>query len=194
MKNPSKTKKTLLVALILNILVWGIYGFVFFKIRSQNEHVSGLLGEANNDIRKDETLRTIKNSLSENKDFISHLDSYFVAKDGIVNFIEMLEDKGRESGVLLSIGSVSVEQDPKVKEDIKEILRLKVDASGSWKDVTYFLSVLENLPYVTEVNNVSFTRNGGGSGLLFDEEKNPDENNTSLGWKAYFEFTVLKLK
>jgi len=196
MKTLSKTKKTLLVTLIINFLVWGAYGFVFLKIRSQNEYVSNLLNESNNDLKKDETLRAIKTTLTENKQFISHIDSYFVAKDGVVDFIEILESYALKSGVALTIGAVSVEQDPKVKVDFKEVLRLKVDASGSWENITRFLSVIENMPYVTDINMVSLSRNGGINGLNFDgqDETNNASNLVERSWKGYFEFTVLKLK
>lgn len=193
MSQLSKTKKTLVVVLVLNLIVWGGYGFVFWKIRAQNMRVSTLLNEAELDIKKDESLRLIKSSLDENKDFLSHIDSFFVSNDGVVGFIDTLESYGREKGVSVTIGSVSVEPDSQNKEDFKERLRLRVEVAGSWNSVTSYLMTLESLPYSIRIDQTSFTLTSS-SKASSGEPVESGVVNDGARWKGQFEFTVLKLR
>ena len=194
MNQLSKTKKTLIICIILNLIVWGGYGFVFWKIRSQNKHISTLLNEAEQDVKKDESLRLIKASLGENKDFLSHINSYFIPNEGVVGFIDTLESYGKQIGVDVTIGSVSVEPDSQNKEDFKELLRLKVEAIGSWNNLVSYLLTLENLPYSVRIDQVSYVLNSSNSNFSSSGSAQKNNANENIRWKGLFEFTVLKLR
>lgn len=178
MPHSSLTKKVLVITIILNILIWGAFNYIFLKIRSENQKNSILLNEATNNIKKEESLRSTKASLNENKSPISKLDSYFVASDGVVDFIESLETLGRRWGVVISIDSVSVEADSKNKNDFKEILKMNVKTAGLWKNNMNFISSLENFSYKIDINQVSLSRDGEGGG----------------NWRGNFNIRILKLK
>lgn len=185
MKNFSKTKKLLILCIVLNLVVWTAYGVIFWQIKSQNEKISLLVNEAELDTKKEEDLRLTKASLNENKDSISRIDSYFIPKDGVVDFINSLESLGKQSGTSLVIGSVSVESETKIKENFKEVLRLKVQAIGSWKNVMHFLSILENLPYQVDLQQADFKLSVSAEG---------SSGGGVPQWEGDFEFTLLKLK
>jgi Tfp pilus assembly protein PilO len=195
MKDLSRTKKILIVCILLNVLVFGAYAFLYIDIKSKNVRVSELLTEAENDMQKDASLRAIKTSLNENKEFISQIDSYFVPKNGVPDFIDTLEKLGKESEIALSIGSVSVEEG-KNKNDFKDALHLHVDTIGSWQNIYYFLSVLESLPYRIQFDQVSVTLSAASESILFGvgPVSGARQKSANESWKGTFDIIVYKLR
>ena len=195
MKNISNTSKILIASIFLVILVYCIYGLLFWTIKGENEKVSILSNEAKIDLQKDESLRATKVSLSNNKDSIENIDSHFLAPDGVVGFIEGLESLGREAGVSISVASVTVEADSKNKNDFKETLRLRVITTGSWSNTYYFISLLENLPLSAEIKNATLSLPGASDKLAFTgasvSSRKPAAEEK---WKGEIELTVRKLK
>jgi hypothetical protein len=194
MKNLSITKKIFFITLSLNVAVFGVYGFLFWNVRTENKEASQLQSEADTDIEKNNELSTVKESLSQNASFISQIDSFFVAHDGVVDFISMLEKLGQDAGVKLNIGSVAVDSTQTKKVDFKEGLRLRIETGGSWRDTLYFLSVVENLPYRVEFNSSSLSLIGAEDSILFKDSSASRERSKDETWKSSFDITVLKLK
>lgn len=192
MKNLSPIKKILLACITLNVVAVGFYAFVLWSIQAKNEKVVEVLGQVNEDMKKDESLRAVKISLEENKDFISQIDSFFVPEDGVANFIASLESLGRASSVELSIASVEI-QPNSAKNDFKEGLNIRIETSGSWFNTFYLLSVIENLPYKIDINQVSLTLSNATDKILFSG-LGPRTKTSGEYWKGSFDITVLKLK
>lgn len=180
-----KTKKILILCVVLNLLIWSAFAFFFLKIRTQANRISDLTSEVGVDMNRDKNLRAAKAALSENKAEISLLDSYFVKSDGVVDFINGLEALGNKNGVTINIASVSVESDPKAKATLYEMLRLKIEISGSWASVTNFIAILENIPYAVSISQVSLASipSAANDGV---------KGNTV--WRGAIDFGVLKLK
>lgn len=193
MKKISHTHKILIVAVFFAFISLSLYGFLFWQVKSENEKASTLLQEAEQDIEKEKTLRAAKISLEKNETLIKAIDTYFIPRDGVVPFIEELEKLGKDSGVMLSVGAVSTEVDPKVKDDFKETLRLRLETTGSWKDTFYFLSLIESLPYRAQVEQIALSLSGASDSLNFGNEtkRTPNKNES---WKGIFDVTILKMR
>jgi hypothetical protein len=197
MKDAQKTKKTMIISIVLAVAAFIIYGFLFLNIKAKNEQISSLANDAQDLHSKDDVLKATKTILDQNKDLISQLDSYFIPADGVVGFISLLEGVGKYSGVDMTINSVGTEADTKAKDDIKEILRLHIETDGSWKNTFYFLSVLENLPYRIDVEQVSLGLTGATDKVLFDtksDKAQTRQQGKDERWHGSYDVTVVKLK
>jgi Tfp pilus assembly protein PilO len=192
MEHVSIVKKMFITTLVLNAIALAAYGFLFFSIKDKNETVSSILSGADKDIQQDEFLRMAKFSLMDNRENIEKLDSYFVPRDGVPDFIEFIEQLGRDSGISLSIGVVAVEPDTRNKDDFKELLRLRTEGLGQWQNLFTFLSMIENLPFRVQIDRVSFALDGGQERISFDSVGTEDRS-LSL-WKGFVDFTLLKLR
>lgn len=194
MKNLTLAKKIFLSLVVINVIVFGLYAFLFWKVIDRSQTTATLMAEETADRQKNDALQAIKQSLNENKDFISQIDSFFVAPDGVVSFITFLEKLGSDSGVKINIGSVAVNPDSKDPNDFKENLSLKLEIEGTWQNVVYFLSRLENLPYRVQFDSATVSLQGVSDGINFKEsgalrKRMPDES-----WKGLFDIRLLKLK
>lgn len=193
MKNLSTTKKIFMTMILLNVVIFGVYGYIYWNIVQESHTITELQVQSNEYQAKNDALRSVKISLDENQDFISQIDTFFIAKDGVVNFINTLERLGQSTGLKINIQSVSVEQgsDPK---DFKEGLKLKIETEGSWQDSSRFLSIIENLPYRVVVNSASVILNGSSEAILFKDGEFSRKVGPEEVWKWTFDITVLKLK
>lgn len=175
----------------LNVIVFALYGVGYFAIKKNTATLATLAQTAATDTQKDETLHTIKSSLSENQGFIGEINSFFIPSDGVVGFINTLESLGKSTGVTLSVSSVDV--GTVAPGDFKEPLHLRLETEGSWAHNYYFLSTLENLPYVLTINSATYTLSSAADSILFKGSATsripaPDET-----WKGVYDVTVLKL-
>jgi Tfp pilus assembly protein PilO len=196
MKIGTPTKKILELVIVLNILVFGAYGFLFWNIQNKEAQAGVLATEASQNATKDTALRSIKSSLTQNKGFITQIDTYFIPSDGAVTFINMLETLGKQSGVKMSIDSVNVTQDPAVAKDFKQTLHLRLITDGSWLNTFALLSTIENLPYRIEFEQVSLTLSGGSDSILYNGANisSPRTRAANESWNGIFDVTVLQLQ
>lgn len=194
MKNLTIAKKIFLSLVVINVIVFGLYAFLFWKVIDRSQTTAMLLAEERSDRQKNDALQAIKVSLTENKDFISQIDSFFIAPDGVVGFITFLEKLGKDSGVKINIGSVAVNPDSKDPKDFKENLKLKLEIEGTWQNVVYFLSRLENLPYRVQFDTATISLQGVSDGINFKESGALRKRMPEESWKGLFDIRLLKLK
>lgn len=183
-----RTRNLLITVIILNAVVWGATGFLSFYIKGRQDNINTLLASAEKDLLKDETLRSIKQSLGENEENLAKIDSYFITDEGVVDFIESIEGLGKESGVELSIGSVTTEPNSSNKNDFKETLRMRIETRGGWTESYNFLRLVESMPRYLEVETLTLN-NGTDAGDNFFEGAG-----STRDWRGRFELTFLKLK
>lgn len=147
-----------------------------------------------------------KSGVSEILALIEKVNSYFVPKDGVVSFIENIEKEARAKGTTLLIRSVDTENfggltDEESVGATKEIMRLKLEDRGSWRDTMEFVSFLEHLPYKVTLVSVDFTKSveGNASSDLSTAPSAPTKGGkvkapVTSDWRVKIELTVLKQK
>jgi Tfp pilus assembly protein PilO len=166
------TKTILVLIIILTAILLAANYFFFISIKNINTKTSALMGET--EVYKKEQGRLAgKSGITEILSLVEKINSYYVGKDDVVHFIEDIEKEGRSKGITLLIRSVSTENfggltDEESAGATKEVMRLKLEARGSWRDTMEFVAFLEHLPYKVSFASVDFTKSveGGGGGDL----------------------------
>lgn len=102
---------------------------------------------------------SIRAALAETSVDREALAVHFVPEDGTVAFIEEMEALSRQARVELDIQSVAVAP---AEQTSLEVLRMVLSAKGSWQGVTHFLALVDALPVVHTLSNVSLERQEGG--------------------------------
>lgn len=184
MKHSSKTKQIFLATIILVIVVSVAYIILLLKLKEKNNNVFALTNEVDVVLQKEIKLRSVKSLIKDTAKEREELDSRFVADDNIVNFIEIIEDLGADSGAEVEIISVSVSDINKEitnKSDIGEFLNLDFKIEGRFAQVFHFLSMLEKLPFNIDILRANLEK-------ISNETKNADS------WNGFFSIAVVKLK
>jgi len=174
-----------------------LYVFVYWSIYKDSKSVASLVTQSSTDFEKSERIRVAKAEIAKNGDFISKIDSYFIPKDGVVTFINEIENLGKSTDVSTTISSIEpLIIDVKEKNSFKETLSVKLEAVGSWKNVYQFVSLLENLPYGIVIDEVQIKLMDSTDTLPFKSGSSTIERirNSNEMWKIVVDFTILKLK
>ena len=187
MKNFPKTQKILITIIILNIVAFFSYFLLFSSIKEKNQQTSLSLNNTELELKKNDRYESVRDILSETESERKIIDSYFVNKEKIVDFIESIEGLGKQSGVAVHINSVG-EDEGALNTLTLPLLHLSIEAEGDFRSVFTFLSLLENLPFKTVLPRVALERQNPEqtiSGISSSKKKVPV-------WKGSFELSVAK--
>ncbi len=162
----------------LALLGWGAYAFALSYIRAEGVKLAALEGELAHAAQKEGVLKSVKTIVADTAPDRATLEGYFVGKEGIVPFLELVEEAGRRAGVKTEVTSVSLDRSTD-RDASFENLRVSVKGDGGFGDVFALLVMLEELPFGVRVQNVSIT-----------ERTDPN----AAGWRVVLTFIVPKLK
>lgn len=190
-------KKTFLIFGILFLAIAGLsfgYGFLHLKTAKTYEEIKKLKEKIAEEKVKDRQFSLIKSDIKNTLADYEKIEKLFVGREGLVDFIQNLEDLGKSAKVLVltkGVTSKSLSPDLGIEEEkdfLKEEITVNLDVYGSLETNTAFLNLIEHLPYKTNVSAISFEKLG---------EKNvnkdvPEKN--SFTFKSNITMTVLKLK
>lgn len=184
----SKTIKIIAVAAILNLIVFAACFYLFTNIKKIDKVVSEHLTQIESEVKKNESLRSIKNLMNDTKKEREQIASLFVQPNGTVDFIETVEFLGRVAGIKLEIESVGVDALKGKTGSSTESFRLSFKTEGSWSGTMRLLSLLENMPYKISFENINLGKVSGGS------KSSDSKEQASSYWNGNFSFSVLKIK
>lgn len=151
-----KSKEFLILTILLSLGACTLFGFLFWQIKSANERTSGLLNDIDLRSKEENTFKSIKSLVQEVAPLHTKLDTYFIQKEGVADFIGLLESEG--SGVGVSVTIVSVEKADVPDSTELEAVRVTLNAVGPWEDAVRYLGILESLPYQIDISQSVLSR------------------------------------
>lgn len=149
-------KKSLLLKIIVYVLITCLLAFVYvFGFNFLNKKGQSI---ADREASINSQINQLEQSINDKKQFdsviktSSEIDSHFLKSSDVPKFLSDLESIGGRTGSIVSIDSVD-ESDTE--------LALGITANGSYQSIYNTLVELENIPYFSNINNLSlsFSRN-----------------------------------
>lgn len=180
----AKTKKKIIILSTLAFFLVASYCFLVTNILQKGREIYSMSKEIKDiQARRGELLSMQKNLFSSGEMVIKLED--FVLKTGSeVEFIKKIEDMSVLSNVKSEIKTAKITEISGNNSIIAENFKVGLEAIGSWSDVIYFLTLIENLPLKVTINNVSFNK---FSDYGIKEQKIPQ-------WLLSIDFSVIKQK
>ncbi|RJQ30818.1 hypothetical protein C4572_03590 [Candidatus Parcubacteria bacterium] len=152
-------KRKLMLSVTCLIVLIGLSGSAWFflaaKIFAARAAVMELKTKVSQNGKKIEEEKNLKRMLAGISKETALVDSVFLGQAELIRLIEGLEGIGSDSGVSLQIKSINVE---------KNSPSLNLSLEGSFEKLFEYLYLLENLPYLINIQNVSFRKPDEGSG------------------------------
>lgn len=162
-----KNKKIFLAFVISIVILFVLFIFYFF-IHSEVGRLYGEMKTIRENIAeglaKDKELDLIKSDIKNTLGDYERINSFFVSSDGLVDFIQYVENMGKEAGVSVLTRSVTnkngSQNNPSENypEGFKEEIIISFDVYGSLKNNLNFLDLIEHLPYKISVLGASFEK------------------------------------
>jgi len=187
-----KNISLLVVSLFFFVLV--AVGFVFAvgAINDRRERVAVVLEDIDGLTKKNTEYQLLEKIIKTTEADRAKIASYVVKKDGLVDFIKLIEGMASASGVEVVIKTVVESEVPnQATSSPKVMLTLPLNAVGTWENVSMFFALLESVPYKTTLAKVDLKK------MIFEEVSDSKKRRFSKanpGWQGDFEFSVLKFK
>ena len=155
-----KDSKILLTISTLTFLVLlGLVAFAVYEIEKRNKETAILVDEARRVSVTGGTIQAVKVIQSNAKEELEAFDELVLVGDKLVPLIDKIERSGRELGLETSTASVERIVGEGAEPDL---IRLTIEADGSWSGGFAFLQALENLPTRVMISDSSLNRTGDG--------------------------------
>ena len=152
MKRPNKK-----IIIIVGLNLVGLAGLIFLG-RQLNHDVNQVVTayqEFYTSARGQEDLLALTKILTETAGARATVGTAFLSDTELISFIERLEGLARTAGVILKL------DEPKVTGGKIASLGLSFQAMGSFTGLYHFLSLLENLPYRLDWQNIAWNFDSG---------------------------------
>ena len=199
----SSTKRTIIANAIIVLIAIGGVGFFYYQISQTIQKGEELRKDLAFEQQRQKQLRSIRHLVEDTASQRQRLRTYFIPQEGVPEYINTVEKLAKEAEVPLAITSVGVESygsdstdgtqnttqdntqsgnagDASGSESApleKVVLQLSVK-EASWARTYHFLRLLEELPRLQRVVDMSVSRN--------QEEETP-------GWNSRFVVHAIKL-
>ncbi len=170
----------ILVAVVCAIA--SVVGVVFFTYHIfQKEAELYKIGEEISRAQQNEDAGfAMKKLLLDTADKRAKIDSYFVGADTVVSFIESVEALSVVTKTKVSVNNVAVDKGS--DESLFESLTLTATARGTFQDLYWLLTLIEQMPYQLAITRAAF-------------EQEPTLEETKMGtWRLSFVISARKLK
>lgn len=140
MKN-QKIKRLLTAFILIDLLILGVYGYLFFTVNSKNKEIAALYAVSHKEASDNERIKELLRTLKETEKERNMLSAYFITKTNAVAFIERIEMIGKNADVNVTINSVAD------GEKDKSALQLNFSATGNFPNMYHFIALIESTPY-----------------------------------------------
>ena len=180
----SKAIKFALISGLLSVAFVAGYYILSNQIKEKNREAAVIISGIDSALLINQQFRDVQNFIRDTKDDRERLNSYFVGKEGIVDFLELVEGLEQYTGAEVSIKTIG-ENDTGEFENVEQ-LELNLTAEGSWGAVYHFFVLLESLPYRIDMSRVQFNS--------ISKRERESEEDTSNKWRGIFILSAAKIK
>ncbi len=155
MESKSQHHYGIWVATTIAIVFAAIYVGALVTLSRSQKAVAAQASELAAEVRREESTQILAALLEDLSGDTSKLDAFFISPDGAVGVIEDIEALSSVIGAPLSVADVRIEDEN--AETGEGTLSMNVSAEGSWRSTTHLLTLLDTLPFQSELNSVTLT-------------------------------------
>lgn len=187
MKN--RTGRTKLILLISFIIVFlGAYIYLYERAVILFAQAKEIRSRIIEETAKDRELENIRSDIKASLGNYEKVQDLFISKEFVGDFLEGLENLGREIGVLVVTESVTnKELNPSVSD--KEEMNIFLTVRGSQENTIAYLKLLELLPYKIRIDN-ALLQKGESIGV----DKKGQQKISPNVWQLSTNVSLIKLK
>lgn len=162
--NSGKTKIILVLVIFLTATVCAGFVYQFMLIQNMKSHTLDLQTELVSEKESLNSFNALVKTTSNIKADSEKANKFFIKKDEVANFLDVVEGIASSTQTEVSIKSVG---EKKIQDS--SALSLNIGVVGSYKNVYYALSLLQELPYQTEIQKLKLSIDNGETGKILKE-------------------------
>jgi len=154
------------------LVILASFIFVIFLISRVNKKLSTLENDLKIETEKENIIQNLARIMSDTKDERKIIDSYYISPNGVVLFINDIENYAYKAGLEPDIVSVDIlERLP--KHPTFQTFKIDLRVEGNWSSVKHFIDTIDALPYSKTIKSMRIdkqSKNATSSPELWDAE------------------------
>lgn len=143
----------------------------FYKLEVQKAAYQSMRAEEAEQTARHAALTSLVSTFEKTKDARETLSSHFLTEGEVIELLSLIENLGRENGVLLSTDELVVEP---VNARFEHLVAT-ISVEGEYVSVLRILELLEHLPYEAQIEHVTLSQE-------------------AHVWRGVFDMRILKFK
>lgn len=143
---------TIILIILLNGVALAGWLYLFSNLRKENNFIREEREKIMISDKKLENSSSLKILMNEVIDEKQKIDSAFLNKDNIVDFIENLESIAGKTGASIKIGKINITSQE------RKGLSVQFNLTGDFNQLFHYLIFLENLPYLINIEKIDFQK------------------------------------
>lgn len=153
------TLRNLIIAVVTFLIVVGAVLVAFLGVLEGSQTLQQQIEAVAAQNKQEESLLRLQRIAQESETERAELESYFLLRESdSISFLSEIETLAPKSG--LALETTGLQQ---VAEDNKDWIQATFSVTGDRLDVQEFISILENIPYVSRVKSVNMNNANVGS-------------------------------
>jgi hypothetical protein len=144
MNDAHTIKIALATVVVLNVVLGGLFGFVFLKIQDLSQEVASQEKNTLEAVAQDTKKKQLADTIKSIEPAEEKIKEYFVERSNSVEFVEYLEGLAEKAGVVA---------DPNINK-VTGALQFNISYEGGFDDVLRYIALIESLPYNEVVESV----------------------------------------
>lgn len=148
----------LILAVVVSLLTVSLYVYMYVAVDTQTDKVVKARDVQATQAMDEKQVGELKTLFGHSEPGRKTLRDLFVRKGEEVTFIESLEALGDQTGADVNI--VSINEDKNVSNPNIGTLKARVEASGSWSQISKVLVLIETMQKSIEVDSVRINSSG----------------------------------
>lgn len=145
------------ISIISALVCASLYFYFYFRLLNSQEEVMTLHTKSLESKKNLDDLNKIENNLNKTLSESNKLNVLFVQKDAVVSFIQSVEKIFRDVQVSGEVSSVSEEKFTPTDGSEQTKILTTLTVQGDWNNLIKLVGLLEQLPYRSTVEGVTFT-------------------------------------
>lgn len=155
------SKSTHVIALVgVTVCVASIvvYGFMLREVTQQRTKLSETQALSVKIERQKQSYQSLLTQLADSKDARALLKSRILTDEGVIDFLSLIENAGREHQVVLKTNTITTQP----INNTFETVVINVSVEGAYAPLVRLLTLFEQLPYQAGLHNVVFMHSSEG--------------------------------
>lgn len=175
----SESKKVFAVLIVLNLCALVLIGMAITFIYSNYNNSLNFRRQTMDEIAKVSDLTSLKQVVEDTSDERKYIESLFVDKEKVIDFLGFIESIGKLSGADVKVVSV----DEGGADNPTNYTSIRFEAVGTWAEVFRTVSLIDHVSAAFSVTDLQISKN-----RTVEVDKK-----TVLQWSAIVNIRVLKL-
>jgi Tfp pilus assembly protein PilO len=195
-----------MLVVIIALAALGGFSYVVSYISGLSQKTSDIKSDIESKQIKINHIQNVNKSAEKTSEDGIKIVNYFIKSDGVIDFVSSVESTAGDFSLKYNTTSIDNAGNDVLAAQGKDLLKMSMTLSGSWKNILRFLTYIESLPYAVRVERVELSSSAASAVVASANDSSSVSSSSSAKsvkakvstpdsiWNLSIAFSVVKIK